>query len=705
MKPNYATIITAIIPEQVASLRQYLHAHAEPRPGGPSNFLQCQPLFRFDRINGLHFCSFVILDGCNEFAPRLVFEATFDGPQKDFLQELWRVAPAGMHAVYRNCVGYPQSGLNVPALIEDYLVRHDVGAHTYFSGCPGRSVAQIQGEGQLRTDLVTFLSRPAGTSNAPPDTLGDLQQTIQRDFVRGRTENRWAEQPAVVPWEMRHRDWVTLGAIVAVLAIACMLGVLVLGALFGMMPTALHDLIKQAFHAAWNAGRELTEPGASNWQWLGRLVSELQLPILPLVLVLAAAWTVVRLVELVLSAVTENPRAQYFILRFPLHIMVILRYALPIFLLGFVALGIVGNGPSTPERSARPSQVKIYVDKLDQKLAPSANVQEGETPSRLASFLMLLVLAVVLIALFHWATSLKLAVQFQMLSPMAENWRLFVLDAVRFAVVVVAVVAVLVVARHIPPAALLATKTFVTLITYVVLALTAFVVIGILAGYALAFVLLLVVRTLERADLRNFKSAADLAVHQHGNSRAYAREEGGINRYQNHLASLTYVKPGFLRRWYLRATLFVINLLSRFWFNRGELGGIPTILSARWVLIDRGRRLLFLDNYGGAWNSYLNEFIDMGAVKGLNAIWSNSYVKTADATKYAFPASRYYFWQGAQAERPFKAYVRQSQVETIVWYSAYPALSITNINMSTDLRQSLFKQLSDSDLDPVVHRL
>ena len=106
------------------------------------------------------------------------------------------------------------------------------------------------------------------------------------------------------------------------------------------------------------------------------------------------------------------------------------------------------------------------------------------------------------------------------------------------------------------------------------------------------------------------------------------------------------------------------------------------------MLIDRRRRLLFLDNYGGAWNSYLNEFIDMGAVKGLNAIWSNTFVKAADGTTYAYPESRYYFWKGAQAEQPFKAYVRQSQLETIVWYSAYPTLSITNINTNTDLRQS-----------------
>jgi hypothetical protein len=167
---------------------------------------------------------------------------------------------------------------------------------------------------------------------------------------------------------------------------------------------------------------------------------------------------------------------------------------------------------------------------------------------------------------------------------------------------------------------------------------------------------------------------------------------------------MTRVKPGLVRLWSLRATLFAINLLSRFWFNIGELGDIPTILSARWVLIDGGRRLLFLDNYGGAWESYLNEFIDMAAVKGLNAIWSNTFVE-ADGRCCSFPETRFYFWQGAQAERPFKAYVRESQIETIAWYSAYPTLSVVNINTSTAIRQSLSKPLAACEIDAVIQNL
>ena len=167
------------------------------------------------------------------------------------------------------------------------------------------------------------------------------------------------------------------------------------------------------------------------------------------------------------------------------------------------------------------------------------------------------------------------------------------------------------------------------------LVLVFYILVGVLTAYILGFVSLLVVRCLELADRRRFAPATELVTRTDNDARVsvYEREEGGVNRYQNHLASLTYVKPGILRAGLLRLTLLAIGLLSRFWFNQGQLAGIPTILAARWALIEGaggGRRLLFLTNYGGAWDSYLNEFIDMGAVIGLNAIWSNTFIKVDD---------------------------------------------------------------------------
>src|SRR5207237_6327365 len=46
--------------------------------------------------------------------------------------------------------------------------------------------------------------------------------------------------------------------------------------------------------------------------------------------------------------------------------------------------------------------------------------------------------------------------------------------------------------------------------------------------------------------------------------------------------------------------------------------------------------------------------------------------------------------QGAADEQRFKAYSRQSQVPTQVWYSAYRWLTVSNINDNTRLRLGLY---------------
>jgi len=390
------------------------------------------------------------------------------------------------------------------------------------------------------------------------------------------------------------------------------------------------------------------------------------LPLIPLIV----AWLILRSVEFYLE--TEDPRAASFLGRSIVYLSFILRYALIVFLAGFAVLWLDPKLPQTPVQ-----------------LAPAP-----------APTLWLLAAALVIwLLLFHWATSLKLANQFQDLTKFRESVRRLLLDLARFGMVIVVVWAVLILVFHTPSIA--QRLTFVFPLTRVLLVLATYILTGVIAIYFLAVGFLVLVRIIEWRDGRRFAPASEL-ITKGTNASVYRREDGGVNKYQNHLASLTYVKPGFLRASLLRATLFVIGLLSRFWFNRGDLGGIPTILAARWVLIDGGRRLLFLTNYGGGWESYLDEFIDMGAVTGLNAIWTNTFVKTANCIRhYAFPATKFYLWRGAEAEQPFKAYVRQSQIETIVWYSAYPTLSVINLNTNTDLRQALFKQLAPYELDSV----
>jgi hypothetical protein len=672
---GYTTIVTPIVRGQEAILAHYLRQNVQPL-SGPAAIIQCQKSFPFDQINGLHLCSLLILNGRERTdSSCLVFEATFDGAREEFLHDLLRVAPNGIHAIYEKCEGYPKSGIAVPNLIKDYLIRHDAGAQTFFSGSPGRSVAQITGEKEIRDKIVSFVCQRR-IQNDVPTTFLDLQRELQQKVIRANPNYRWAEQPAVVPWEAARRNLVAAATGFALLLAACGLGALILF-LCGLGPADVSGTAISHMTRAENiAGRFIDNYGFLHQAAV--VIDEARLPIpLPLI-ILIFAWGVLRVLELIvdLGVEKDNPRNELFAVRYWVHISIILRYALIVFLVCFAALWF-----------------------FDTKRDP------GPPPG--LSIVFLLAAAAIWLLLQYWATSLALLIQFQRLSPTWEVLRRFAFEAVQFAMVVVAVWALLIVGLLIfdlliPSSVAQRLESLVSPSISFVLVLFIYILTGVLAAYLfIGLVLTPLVRYLELGDGSRFAPATEL-ITKPLNISVYERENGGVNKYQNHLASLTYLKPGLLRACLLRLTLFFIGLLSRFWFNQGDLGGIPTILAARWVLIDGGKRLLFLTNYGGGWESYLDEFIDMGAVKGLNSIWSNTFIKPADSERRcAFPQTRFYFWQGAQAEQPFKAYVRHSQVETIVWYSAYPTLSVINLNTNTDLRQALFKPLAPYELDSV----
>lgn len=147
---------------------------------------------------------------------------------------------------------------------------------------------------------------------------------------------------------------------------------------------------------------------------------------------------------------------------------------------------------------------------------------------------------------------------------------------------------------------------------------------------------------------------------------------------QNHLASLTVMKPGLMRAWVLGIVMRTINLLARVSENLGDLGVIASIHFGRFVVLNEAPQgkddngyLLFLGNYDGDWSSYLGDF--KGA-KGLSAIWSHT---------RGFPRTLLLAWNGGQNERQFKRYARNSQVESLVWYCAYPDRIVPRVDDAT----------------------
>ena len=158
--------------------------------------------------------------------------------------------------------------------------------------------------------------------------------------------------------------------------------------------------------------------------------------------------------------------------------------------------------------------------------------------------------------------------------------------------------------------------------------------------------------------------------------RRLAAQEDHI--VQNHLASLTVVKPGWFRALTLRVVLWAANLVART-STKGTLSGIPSIHYAHWALVDRGRRLLFLSNFDGSWESYLDDFIDK-ASPGLTAIWTNT---------VGFPRTRFLVGGGARDGVSFKAFARWQQTPAAIWYSAYRDLTVQQIDSNSTLREGL----------------
>jgi hypothetical protein len=199
----------------------------------------------------------------------------------------------------------------------------------------------------------------------------------------------------------------------------------------------------------------------------------------------------------------------------------------------------------------------------------------------------------------------------------------------------------------------------------------------------------LVLRHKERTD----KVQSDPA--KIGNVQDLVKTEDRTPSVQNHMASITIVKRGWLRRFILRVVLWAVNLLARATATHGELSRIPSIHFAHWSLIDHGHRLLFLSNFDGSWENYLDDFIDK-ASHGLTAVWSNT---------LNFPRTSFLAFEGATDGPRFKAVARDSQTVTNAWYSAYWNLTVQGIDNNSSIRERVLTSLDPKAAGEWLQRL
>jgi deferrochelatase/peroxidase EfeB len=156
---------------------------------------------------------------------------------------------------------------------------------------------------------------------------------------------------------------------------------------------------------------------------------------------------------------------------------------------------------------------------------------------------------------------------------------------------------------------------------------------------------------------------------------------------QNHMVSITTLKPGFVRQLTIRLAFWVIANFTALNPKPGHLGDIGTIHFARWVKIPGTRDFFFFSNFGGSWESYLEDFITR-AHQGLTGVWSNT---------VGFPRTENLFFKGATDGERFKRFARASMVHTPFWFNAYPTLTTDNIRSNEAIRRGIGAVLTDEE--------
>lgn len=148
---------------------------------------------------------------------------------------------------------------------------------------------------------------------------------------------------------------------------------------------------------------------------------------------------------------------------------------------------------------------------------------------------------------------------------------------------------------------------------------------------------------------------------------------------QNHMAATSAMKPGKLRHLTLRLGLWVAGQLAIHFSRPSFLADTGVIHFARWVLLPGTKQLLFFSNYDGAWESYLEDFIERAA-QGVTGIWSNT---------QGFPKTVSLFNEGASDGNGLRRWVRRQQRPTRFWYTAYPDLTLARIRLNAAIRQGI----------------
>lgn len=165
-----------------------------------------------------------------------------------------------------------------------------------------------------------------------------------------------------------------------------------------------------------------------------------------------------------------------------------------------------------------------------------------------------------------------------------------------------------------------------------------------------------------------------------------AKLENDPNFAQNHFLSVSRLKPGRFRKLTLGIALWGIELVVARAFRPGYIVNMGTIHFARWFRPPGLERLVFLSNYDGSWESYLEDFVTK-AYQGQNAAWSNG---------VGYPRTKWLMSDGAEDGDRFKRWVRRQQQPTQFWFNHFSNLTADQIRNNAVICWELARATTDS---------
>jgi hypothetical protein len=143
---------------------------------------------------------------------------------------------------------------------------------------------------------------------------------------------------------------------------------------------------------------------------------------------------------------------------------------------------------------------------------------------------------------------------------------------------------------------------------------------------------------------------------------------------------------GALKKGALRPLFFKIALKAVI-MVRGTLS-IPTVYAARWISVDKGKRLVFISNFLNRSETYITDFIDnKKSASKINLLFGQG---------EGYPVTRWIMQDGA-IENPnaFIYEVMNNFHITDFWYCPYHQLSIDMITNNRQISQGLYTNLTE----------